>query len=90
MGDKDSPSAKQTNSEEQHEKSDAKRKLDQVYSDESVKADPNGSTDVKKSRSETPKLQSIFGYKPVDDTVQYVSNFLWRYCDQENVEVCCK
>jgi len=48
----------------------------------------NGSNwDAKKARMESTRLSTIFGAKPMNDTVQYVSNFLWRYCDQDNIEV---
>jgi hypothetical protein len=75
----------------QEEPSNIKRKLDQISTEEStapLNSSENGSTqDVKKARMESLRLPTIFGSKPVNDTVQYVANFLWRYCEQENVEV---
>ncbi|KAH8553453.1 CYTH-like domain-containing protein [Umbelopsis sp. PMI_123] len=75
----------------QEEPSNIKRKLDQISTKEStapLNSSENGSTqDMKKARMESLRLPTIFGSKPVNDTVQYVANFLWRYCEQENVEI---
>jgi hypothetical protein len=93
MSDKTPTTAKAIDTEAQDDRPNAKRKLDQISTIEgsSVAANSENGTEkvVKRATSETTRIPSIFGIKPVNDIVQYVSNFLWRYCDQENVEVRC-
>jgi hypothetical protein len=75
----------------QEDSNNKKRKLnpnsteaDTAVSDTS---ENGNSVDAKKARMESTRLSTIFGTKPMNDTVQYVANFLWRYCDQDNIEV---
>lgn len=93
MSDKTPTTAKTIDTEAQDDRPNAKRKLDQISTIEGspVAANSENGTakGVKRAPSETTRIPSIFGIKPVNDIVQYVSNFLWRYCDQENVEVRC-
>jgi hypothetical protein len=93
MSDKTPTTAKAIDTGAQDDRPNTKRKLDQMSTIEgtSVAANSENGTEkvVKRATSETTRIPSIFGIKPVNDIVQYVSNFLWRYCDQENVEVRC-
>lgn len=80
-----------SNFKNQEDSSNRKRKMnsDSTEIDTTVSdtSETGSNWDTKKARLESTPLLTIFGTKPMNDTVQYVSNFLWRYCDQDNIEV---
>ncbi|KAI8584795.1 hypothetical protein K450DRAFT_218048 [Umbelopsis ramanniana AG] len=76
---------------DQGESNNKKRKIGPNSTDADTVASgtsENGNTlDANRARMESTRPSTIFGNKPMNDTVQYVANFLWRYCDQDNIEI---
>ncbi|KAG2177089.1 hypothetical protein INT43_007745 [Umbelopsis isabellina] len=94
MSDKESESVTTVPSDEHNVEEHLKRKAEHISNDielenkTAVTAIPeNGAgKEVKRARPDNNKIPSVFGTKPVNDLVQYVSNFLWRHCDQPHIE----
>lgn len=95
MSDKESESVKKVPSDEQFVEEHLKRKAEHISNDTdsenkaaAIAIPENGAgKEVKRARPDYIKIPSVFGTKPVNDLVQYVSNFLWRHCDQPHIEV---
>ncbi|KAJ2957954.1 hypothetical protein NQZ79_g6418 [Umbelopsis isabellina] len=93
MSDKESESVTKMPSEQNVEEH-LKRKAEQISNDTELETKAaataipeNGAgKEVKRARPDNIKIPSVFGTKPVNDLVQYVSNFLWRHCDQPHIE----
>jgi hypothetical protein len=95
MSDKESELLTTTQSDEQNNGEQLKRKAEHISNETelenkaaTIAIPENGDgKEIKRARQENIRIPSIFGTKPVNDLVQYVSNFLWRHCDQPHIEV---